>query len=92
MPEAFSFAEVTAKIGRAIGKQLAFQSISDEEARRRYLAGGASLAETEAHAALWRAIREGCLATVTDSVERILGRKPMALDQWVVENAVVFRS
>jgi hypothetical protein len=40
----------------------------------------------------WRAIREGCLATVTDSVERILGRKPIALDQWVVENAVVFRS
>jgi (4-alkanoyl-5-oxo-2,5-dihydrofuran-3-yl)methyl phosphate reductase len=89
-PEAVSFAEVTKKIGDAIGKPIRFQTISEDEARRRYSATGASREEIEAHVALWRAIREGRLATVTDGVERILGRKPIGLDQWIRENAAAF--
>jgi uncharacterized protein YbjT (DUF2867 family) len=90
-PEALSFAEVTAKLGAAIGRRLTFQAISDEEARQRYAASGASSTETEAHVSLWRAIREGRLANITDNVERILGRKPIAMDQWTMENAAAFR-
>ena len=90
-PESLSFAEVTTKIGAAIGRRLQFQSISDDEARRLYAATGAPALETEAHVSLWRAIREGRLGTVTDTVERILDRKPIALDQWAIENAGAFR-
>jgi uncharacterized protein YbjT (DUF2867 family) len=90
-PEALSFAEVTARIGSAIQKQLTFQPISDEEARQRYSAISGSSAETEAHVSLWRAIREGRLATVTGNVQRILGRKPIAVERWVDENAAAFR-
>jgi uncharacterized protein YbjT (DUF2867 family) len=90
-PEAVNFAEVTAKIGAAIGKPLRFEAISDNEARRRYAVVSGSEEETEAHVALWRAIREGRLATVTPTVERALGRKPMSLDAWVNENAGAFR-
>ncbi|MGA3349923.1 MAG: NAD(P)H-binding protein [Candidatus Sulfotelmatobacter sp.] len=91
-PEAITFAEVTGKIGAAIGKQLTFQPISDEEAGQRYAgATGAPAEDTEAHVALWRAIREGRLASVTDNVEHILGRKPITLDQWIQENAAAFR-
>ena len=86
-PEALSFAEVTARIGAAIGRPLIFQQISDEEARQRYSRISGSAEETEAHVALWRAIREGRLATVNNNVQRILGRKPIALDQWLTENA-----
>ena len=89
-PEALSFSEVTARIGAAIGKQLKFQPISDDEARRRYSAVSGSDEETEAHISLWRAIREGRLATVTDGVERILGRKPITLDRWLIENSKHF--
>jgi (4-alkanoyl-5-oxo-2,5-dihydrofuran-3-yl)methyl phosphate reductase len=89
-PEAVSFAEVTSRIGVAIGRQLTFQSISDEEARQRYAATGAPEAETEAHVALWRAIREGRMAAVTDTVERVLRRKPINLDQWITENVAAF--
>jgi len=74
-PEALSFADVTEKIGSAIGKRLVFQSISDEEARQRYAATGASAPDVDAHVSLWRAIREGRLVGVTNTVERVLGRK-----------------
>jgi uncharacterized protein YbjT (DUF2867 family) len=91
-PEALSFPEVTARIGAAIGKPLLFEPISDEEAGQRYTAAtGASEAETQAHVALWRAIREGRLGAVTDTVERVLNRKPISLDQWLTENVASFR-
>jgi uncharacterized protein YbjT (DUF2867 family) len=89
-PEALTFAEATATIASAIGKRLTFQPISDDEARRRYSAISGSVAETEAHVSLWRAIREGRLAGVTDNVQRILGRKPIPLEQWAMENAIAF--
>jgi len=89
-PDALNFAEVTASIGAATGKSLTFQPLSDEEARQRYSMVSSSTEETEAHVSLWRAIREGRLATVTATVERVLGRKPITLDQWLIENAVAF--
>ena len=89
-PEALTFAEATATIASAIGKRLTFQPISDDEARQRYSAISGSVAETEAHVSLWRAIREGRLAGVTDNVQRILGRKPIPLNQWAMENAAAF--
>jgi uncharacterized protein YbjT (DUF2867 family) len=89
-PEALNFAEVTASIGAAIGKSLTFQPLSDEEARQRYSMVSSSTEETEAHVSLWRAIREGRLATVTATVERVLGRKPITFDQWLIENVVAF--
>jgi uncharacterized protein YbjT (DUF2867 family) len=89
-PEAFTFAEATAAIASAIGKELAFQPISDDEARQRYSVVSGSVAETEAHVSLWRAIREGRLAGVTDHVQRILGRKPISLNQWALENGAAF--
>ena len=64
--------------------------VLSEEAGRRFSATGASLEETEAHVALWRAIREGRLATITDGVQRVLGREPVAFDTWIHENAKAF--
>jgi uncharacterized protein YbjT (DUF2867 family) len=91
-PEAVSFEQVAERIGAAIGKKIRFQTISDDEARKKYQAAtGAAEEETEAHAALWRAIREGRLATVTGEVERVLGRKPIDLNRWIAENAAAFR-
>jgi uncharacterized protein YbjT (DUF2867 family) len=89
-PDALTFKEVTEKIGAAIGKPVTFLPISDEEARRRYSAVSGSVEETEAHVALWRAIREGRLAAVTDKVQQILGRAPIGLDQWIAENITAF--
>ena len=89
--EALSFADVAVKIGAAIGRKLRYETLSDEEAQRRFAATGASAEETGAHVELWRAIREGRLGMTTDEVERILGRKPIGLDQWISENAGAFQ-
>jgi uncharacterized protein YbjT (DUF2867 family) len=90
-PQALTFAEATEAIGCALGRPLVYRLISDDEARRRYAATGASPEDVDAHVALWRAIREGRLAGVTDQVERILGRKPITFEQWVRENIAAFQ-
>jgi uncharacterized protein YbjT (DUF2867 family) len=89
-PESLTFGEVTAIISEAVARPLSYQVISDEEARERYSRISGSQEETEAHVALWRAIREGRLAATTDHVERILGRKPITLRQWASENVRSF--
>jgi uncharacterized protein YbjT (DUF2867 family) len=90
-PEALSYAEMAAKIGTAIGKPIQFQAIAEEEERRQMIARGDSPELVTAHLSIYRAIREGRLATVTDTVERVLERKPITFDQWVRENATSFR-
>lgn len=89
-PESLTCGEATAIISEAIGRPLSYQVISDVEARERYSRISGSQEETDAHVALWRAIREGRLAATTDRVERILGRKPIALRQWASENVRSF--
>jgi hypothetical protein len=80
-----------AYFAHATGKALVYQLISDEEAGEHYSRFSDSTEETEAHVALWRAIRDGCLAAVTDGVELALGRPPISLEQWASENAHHFR-
>ncbi len=89
-PESLTWTEVAEIISNAIGRSLRYELLSDEEARARYAKISGSAEETEAHVALWRAIREGRLGAVTDCVERVLGRKPIALEQWVAENLSSF--
>jgi uncharacterized protein YbjT (DUF2867 family) len=83
-PRVLSYAEMAAAIGTAIGESVRFVRITDAEAR----AGTGAYAE--ALVDIWRAIRKGRVATVTDGVQRILGREPTSFDQWVAENAGAF--
>jgi uncharacterized protein YbjT (DUF2867 family) len=91
-PQSLTFGDATEIIARAIGKTLVYQAISDEEAGERYSKISGSPQETAAHVALWRAIREGRLAAITDEVERVLDRKPISFEQWARENAHHFLS
>jgi uncharacterized protein YbjT (DUF2867 family) len=91
-PESLTFGDATAILAKAIGRPLRYEAISDDEAREHYQKVSGSPEETEAHVALWKAIREGRLAGVTQDAERILGRKPIPLAQWAAENAGSFLS
>jgi (4-alkanoyl-5-oxo-2,5-dihydrofuran-3-yl)methyl phosphate reductase len=88
-PEALSFVEMTARIAAVIGKPLRFQAISDGEAQQQ-VAWKASPQLVDARLSIFRAIREGRLAKVTDTVEHVLGRKAFAFAQWAKENAQAF--
>jgi uncharacterized protein YbjT (DUF2867 family) len=90
-PEALSYAEMTAQIAAVLGRALRFQEISIEEARAQQKAWSAPPALAEARLSIFRAIREGRLATVTDAVERVLGRKPIRFEAWARENASEFQ-
>jgi (4-alkanoyl-5-oxo-2,5-dihydrofuran-3-yl)methyl phosphate reductase len=90
-PEALSYADMTAKIGAVIGKALRFQAMSEDEARAQQIAWNAPPPLVEARLSIFRAIREGRLATVTEMVERVLGRQPISFDQWARENVQAFQ-
>ena len=90
-PQALSYGEMTATISSALGKELVFQSISDAEARARLIEHGMPLTIADALVGLWQSVRESRVARVTDTVERVLGRKPLTFARWAQENVAAFR-
>lgn len=90
-PELLSYPEMVAKIGARIGKPLRFETLTDEEERRQLLARNRPKPMVEVLISVFRAMREGRLAKDTDTVERILGRKPLSFDQWLEQHAATFR-
>jgi uncharacterized protein YbjT (DUF2867 family) len=90
-PEALSYGEMTAAIGRAIGKPLGFEEISDGQAYARAVKWAGKGPYVDALVNIWRAVREDRLDTVTDGVKRVTGREPIPFDQWATENAQSFQ-
>ena len=90
-PEALTYAQMGATIGAAIGKEVRFDDMPEEEARAQQIAWNTPSPLVEARLSIFRAIREGRLAKVTDTVEAVLGRKPLTFGQWATENAEAFR-
>jgi uncharacterized protein YbjT (DUF2867 family) len=90
-PEALSYGEMAVAIGRAIGKPVRFEEITDEQAYARTVEWAGKGAYADALVDIWRAVRESRLDTVTDGVKQIAGREPIPFDQWAVENASSFQ-
>jgi uncharacterized protein YbjT (DUF2867 family)/lysophospholipase L1-like esterase len=88
--EAMTYGEMTAAVGAAIGKRLAFQSITDDEARARVRTWAEPPAMVEAYLSIWRAIRDGRLAGIAGGVERVLGRPPRTFARWARRHAAEF--
>lgn len=90
-PEPLDYATMVRTIAEEAGLSRAvFVPISDAEARERILAIGKPPPVAEALVGLWRAVREGKVATVTNTVERVLGKPPRPFRQWARENAAAF--
>jgi uncharacterized protein YbjT (DUF2867 family) len=89
-PEALSFADMTAKVGAAIGRELRFEPRSEDDERRAQAAWGSPQAMIEARLSIFRAMRDGRLTAVSDNVTKILGREPISFDQWAQQNAAAF--
>jgi len=90
-PEALSYGEMAATIGRVIGKRVRFEEISDKQAYEGVVRWAGKGPYADALVDIWRAVREGRLATVSDGVEQVLERKAIAFEQWAEENADAFQ-
>lgn len=84
-PEVLSYREMAMAIGDAIGQSIRYETLSDEEALADALLW-ADRAYADALVDIWRTVRKGRLATVTDGVRQILGRGPRSFGDWVGEN------
>jgi uncharacterized protein YbjT (DUF2867 family) len=90
-PEALTYAEMTQTIAAALGKPLSLEPLSEDEVSRRMREEGDDAEIIAAHLSIYRAIREGRLAGVTATVERVTGRRPLTFEQWVRANLHAFR-
>jgi uncharacterized protein YbjT (DUF2867 family) len=81
-PEALTMAEVAARAGAVLGRELRFEDETEEQAyawrRERY---GAADWQLDAWVSTYTAIRDGAAAEVTDHVERISGHPARTLEQ-----------
>jgi (4-alkanoyl-5-oxo-2,5-dihydrofuran-3-yl)methyl phosphate reductase len=89
-PTALSYADMTAIIGEVIGRPLRFEPMTEEEARTHLMASGDPPESVDYHLSIFRAIRQGRMGIVTDTIRRVLGRPPLSFRQWVEENAAEF--
>lgn len=82
-PEALTMAEVAARAGRVLGRDLRFEDETVEEAYASRRAGwpDAEDWQLDAWVSTYTAIADGSCDLVTDHVERITGRPPRTLEE-----------
>ena len=90
-PETLSYGEMVAKIGDALGRTLTFLVIPEDEERQRWLARGETEESVDYHLSIFRAIRDGILSDVTDTIPRLLHRPATSFEQWAQQNVAAFR-
>jgi uncharacterized protein YbjT (DUF2867 family) len=90
-PESLGFHEIAAKIGRTIGKPVAYVPITTEAAEQGMK--GSGLPDWLAHdiAEFFGSIATGAFAGTTDDVQRVLGRPPASFDQFLARHAAMFQ-
>ncbi|MGK5554760.1 NmrA family NAD(P)-binding protein [Actinomadura kijaniata] len=89
-PEVLDMPRKLAVLGDALGREIRFVELTEEQARERMRRAGAS-PEAIDHVVGWYADPPEEAYTVTDAVERVLGRPARTFAQWARENADAFR-
>lgn len=89
-PDKATRAQVVAEISRQTAKDIRFQDMTDEQFREAY---GPYLPSSylKLLSALYGWVRAGATEFTTDTVERVLGRKPIGLEQFVTDHLDVWR-
>ena len=88
-PQAMSYREMASAISEAIGKPIRYETMSDADA----LADAMMWADrvyADALVDIWRAVREGRLATISGGVQQALGRAPRTFGEWIGANVSCF--
>jgi uncharacterized protein YbjT (DUF2867 family) len=90
-PAALTFSEVAEAFSRVLGRTVRYVDLTDEQLKAGLLASGQRDWQATALVELNAYARQGHASVVTDTVERITGRPPRTLAQWVEAHAPAFR-
>jgi uncharacterized protein YbjT (DUF2867 family) len=90
-PEALSSAEQAAVLTKALGREVKFVDVPPEAAKQAMAGTGMPAAYVDALLDLLAAMRAGRTATVTDSVQKVVGRKPGTFADWARRHAAAFK-
>lgn len=85
-PGALDHTEVARAISKAIGKEVTYQSLSEDAMLAGARQAGMPEGAVQYMRALYAAVRAGYAAVVTDDVERVTARKPMSFEAFVEMN------
>lgn len=89
-PAELSGADMAAALSAAIGREIKYVNVPEEAARSTMLGGGVPEWNVEGVLELMREVREGRMGGVSDAVERVGGKKPKTIGEWVKENVRAF--
>jgi uncharacterized protein YbjT (DUF2867 family) len=89
-PESLTFQQVADTLSRVTGKPIKYVDVPRDAARQAMLAAGMSQQYAEAISELMDDYRAGKMAAVTDDVERVTGKKPRTLAEFVREHRAAF--
>jgi uncharacterized protein YbjT (DUF2867 family) len=90
-PESLSAAGYAAKLSSVLGKPVKFVDVPPEAARDNLLKSGMPPEYVDALMDLLAAMKAGKTDSVTDTVEKILGRKAGTFEQWARRNVAAFK-
>lgn len=85
-PEAISFAEGAERLSKLAGRTLRYVDETLEEARAWRAKSGAPEWEVDTWIGSYEAVAAGELADTSPTIERVLGRKPMSLEEYFTRN------
>jgi uncharacterized protein YbjT (DUF2867 family) len=89
-PEALTYAEVADTFARVLGKPVTYADVPLATARERLRKAGLPAWNADEVTRLYAVFATGAAGRTTDTVERILRRKPTPLASWVGEHAGLF--
>ncbi|HVI21841.1 MAG TPA: SDR family oxidoreductase [Myxococcales bacterium] len=90
-PESMNAAQYAAKLSSAIGKPVKFVDVPPEAAKDGMLKSGIPAPYVDALLDLLAAMKAGKADGVTDTVEKVTGRKAGTFDAWARRHAAAFR-
>jgi uncharacterized protein YbjT (DUF2867 family) len=89
-PEAIGYEQVAAELAAATGREVEFVDVPDEAARQALLDADVPEFVADQLVNVFRMLRRGAAAEVTDAVERLTGEPPRAFADFAREHAGAF--
>src|SRR5262249_21110014 len=91
-PAALTFAGVAETLSQGLRRSIRYVDLTDDQLRSGLVASGQPDWQATALVELNTYARQGHASVVTDTVERVSGRPPRTLVQWVRDHAAAFRA